>query len=48
MCIRDRSIYIMRMCYGSKTGYSTAVAIVMFVIVLVPVLISLRLMKRKD
>ena len=42
------SIYIMRMCYGSKTGYSTAVAIVMFVIVLVPVLISLRLMKRKD
>lgn len=42
------SIYIMRMCYGSKTGYSTAVAVIMFFIVLIPVLISLRLMKQKD
>ncbi|MGB8450713.1 MAG: sugar ABC transporter permease [Anaerocolumna sp.] len=41
------SIYIMRMCYGSKTGYSTAVAIIMFLIILVPVLISMRLTKTK-
>ena len=31
------SIYIMRMCYGSKTGYSTAVALIMFLIILIPV-----------
>lgn len=42
------SIYIMRMCYGSKTGYSTAVAVIMFFLVLIPVAISLRLMKEKD
>lgn len=42
------SIYIMRMCYGSKTGYSTAVAMIMFVIVLIPVAVSLRLMKEKE
>lgn len=41
------SIYIMRMCYGSKTGYSTAVAIIMFLIILVPVLISMRLTRTK-
>jgi raffinose/stachyose/melibiose transport system permease protein len=41
------SIYIMRMCYGSKTGYSTAVAIIMFFIILVPVLISMRLTRKK-
>lgn len=38
----------MRMCYGSKTGYSTAVAMIMFLIVLIPVLISLRLTRTKD
>lgn len=42
------SIYIMRMCYGSKTGYSTAVAIIMFFIILVPVLISMRLTRNKN
>lgn len=36
------SIYIMRMCYGSKTGYSTAVALILFVIILIPVVLSLR------
>ena len=41
------SIYIMRMCYGSRTGYSTAVALILFLIILVPVGISLRLMKEK-
>ncbi len=42
------SIYIMRMCYGSKTGYSTAVAIIMFFLILVPVLISMRLTRAKS
>ena len=42
------SIYIMRMCYGSFTGYSTAVAIVLFFIILAPVLIFLGLFKAKE
>lgn len=42
------SIYIMRMCYGSKTGYSTAVAVIMFLIVLLPVVSALRLTRVKD
>lgn len=42
------SIYIMRMCYGSRTGYSTAVAIILFLIILVPVIISLRLTRDKE
>lgn len=42
------SIYIMRMCYGSKTGYSTAVAVIMFFIILVPVVISLWLTGEKE
>lgn len=41
------SIYIMRMCYGSRTGYSTAVALILFFIILVPVLISMRLTRAK-
>ncbi len=41
------SIYIMRMCYGSRTGYSTAVAMILFVIILIPVLISMRLTRQK-
>ena len=42
------SIYIMRMCYGSRTGYSTAVAMILFFIILIPVLISMRLTREKD
>lgn len=42
------SIYIMRMCYGSRTGYSTAVAMILFLIILVPVLFSMRLTRTKD
>ncbi len=42
------SIYIMRMCYGSFTGYSTAVAIILFIIVLVPVLISFKYLNTKE
>lgn len=41
------SIYIMRMCYGSRTGYSTAVAIILFIIILIPVLVSMRLTRQK-
>ena len=41
------SIYIMRMCYGSRTGYSTAVAMILFLIILIPVLISLYLTRGK-
>lgn len=41
------SIYIMRMCYGSRTGYSTAVAMILFVIILIPVLISMNMTKQK-
>lgn len=42
------SIYIMRMCYGNKTGYSTAVAMILFVIILIPVLISFKFTRAKD
>ncbi|MCR5279641.1 MAG: sugar ABC transporter permease [Lachnospiraceae bacterium] len=42
------SIYIMRMCYGNKTGYSTAVAMILFIIILIPVLISMRITRQKD
>lgn len=41
------SIYIMRMCYGSRTGYSTAVAMILFLIILIPVLISMRMTRGK-
>ncbi len=42
------SIYIMRMCYGSFTGYSTAVAIILFFIVLIPVMISFKYLNTKE
>jgi len=42
------SIYIMRMCYGSRTGYSTAVALVLFFIILIPVLVSMRFTRQKS
>jgi len=42
------SIYIMRMCYGSRTGYSTAVALILFLIIMIPVLISMRLTRAKN
>lgn len=42
------SIYIMRMCYGSRTGYSTAVALILFFIILIPVLVSMRLTQEKE
>ncbi len=42
------SIYIMRMCYGSRTGYSTAVAMILFLIILGPVLIAMCLTRVKE
>ncbi|TAH72811.1 MAG: sugar ABC transporter permease [Anaerolineaceae bacterium] len=42
------SIYIMRMSYGARTGYSTAVAIIMFFIILIPVLVSMWLTRVKS
>lgn len=42
------SIYILRMCYGSFTGYSTAVAIILFLIILIPIIISLSFFKVKE
>lgn len=42
------SIYIMRMCYGNKTGYSTAVALMLFLIILIPVLVSLKFFQRAE
>lgn len=42
------SIYIMRMCYGSFTGYSTAVAIILFFIILIPVITYLRFTKSNE
>lgn len=42
------SIYIMRMSYGNKTGYSTAVAMILFFIILIPVLLSLRFFKKVE
>ncbi len=42
------SIYIMRMCYGSFTGYSTAIAIILFFVVLVPVVIAFQYLKKKE
>ncbi|WP_163537955.1 sugar ABC transporter permease [Gracilibacillus sp. YIM 98692] len=42
------SIFIMRMMYGSFTGYSTAVALIMFVVIVIPVFIFLRATKSKE
>lgn len=41
------SIYIMRMSYGGSTGYAVAVALVMFMITLVPVITYIVLTKKK-
>lgn len=42
------SIYIMRMCYGSYTGYSTAVAIILFLIILLPVAVFMKLLNNRE
>lgn len=42
------SIYIMRMLYGSFTGYSTAVALILFIMIIIPVALFLRLTRRAE
>ncbi|WP_340397235.1 sugar ABC transporter permease [Paenibacillus sp. FSL E2-0202] len=42
------SIYILRMLYGSFTGYSTAVAMVLFVMIIIPVFIFMRYINKKE
>jgi ABC-type sugar transport systems, permease components len=42
------SLYIYRMCYGGSVGYSTAVALVLFLIILVPVVAYLGMTRRLD
>ncbi|MDX9916274.1 MAG: sugar ABC transporter permease [Sphaerochaeta sp.] len=42
------SIYIMRMSWGNRGGYSTAVAMILFFIILVPVLLALLLFRRTE
>lgn len=42
------SIYILRMLYGSYTGYSTAVALILFVIIIIPVFVFLQLTKSRE
>lgn len=42
------SLFILRMVYGNSTGYSTAVALVLFLITLVPVVTYLRLSSNKE
>lgn len=41
-------IFIYRMCYGSNTGYATAVSILLFLVLLVPVGIATYLTGRKE
>ncbi|MNY68706.1 hypothetical protein D3C86_2065130 [compost metagenome] len=42
------SIYILRMLYGSFTGYSTAVAMVLFAMIIIPVFIFMRYINKKE
>ncbi|WP_168120108.1 sugar ABC transporter permease [Paenibacillus sp. HB172176] len=42
------SIYILRMLYGSFTGYSTAVALILFVMILIPVALFLRFTRKSE
>ncbi|REE87400.1 carbohydrate ABC transporter membrane protein 1 (CUT1 family) [Paenibacillus taihuensis] len=42
------SIYILRMLYGNSTGYSTAVALIMFIIIIIPVFVFLKLTRKRE
>jgi raffinose/stachyose/melibiose transport system permease protein len=42
------SLYIMRMVYGGFTGYSTAVAMILFLIILVPVALLMRFFAARE
>ncbi|WP_202967394.1 carbohydrate ABC transporter permease [Paenibacillus beijingensis] len=42
------SIYILRMLYGSFTGYSTAVAMILFVMIVIPVFVFMRFIRKQE
>lgn len=42
------SIFIYRMCYGSNTGYATAVSLVLFAVLLIPVGIATYITSKKE
>lgn len=42
------SMFIYRNVYGGKTGYATAVAIIMFVIILIPVMVSFFVINKRE
>jgi len=42
------SLFIMRTSFNGHTGYATAVAIVMFAVILIPVSVALQLMRKAD
>lgn len=42
------SIFIYRNTYGGSTGYATAVAVIMFIIILIPVVLSLSIMNSRE
>lgn len=42
------SIFIYRMSFGAKTGYATAVALILFVIILLPTLVIYRYLAKKN
>lgn len=42
------SIYIMRMSWGNRGGYSTAVAMILFCIILIPVLLAMLLFRQSE
>lgn len=42
------SIYILRMLYGSFTGYSTAVAMILFIMIVIPVIVFMRFIRKQE
>lgn len=42
------SIFIYRMSFGTKTGYATAVAVILFVIIMIPAVAALRILAKKE
>jgi raffinose/stachyose/melibiose transport system permease protein len=42
------SIYILRKLYGSYTGYSTAVAMILFIMIVVPVFVFMRYIRKQE
>ena len=42
------ALYIYRLAYGSRSGYASAVSVMMFLIILIPVVISYLIMKKSN